>query len=75
MTNANEDEKKKFKSIKLKMKAEARKKSKEVKERAKLGGSLKRCSSRDCSNFVSGKGRRGREHAPRTLLSLDFNNL
>lgn len=75
MIDANEDEKKRHQSIKLKMKAEAREKSKEVKERAKLGGSLKRCSSRDCSNFVSGKGRRCREHAPRTLLSLDFNNL
>ena len=75
MSHANEDEKKKFKSIKLKMKAQAREKSRELRERAQLGKSLKRCSSRECTNYVSGKGRRCREHAPRTLLALDFNNL
>ena len=75
MSYANEDEKKKYQSIKLKMKAQAREKSRELREKAQLGTSLKRCSSRGCVNYVSGKGRRCREHAPRTLLALDFNNL
>jgi hypothetical protein len=73
MSHANEDEKKKHQSIKRKMRVEAREKSREMK--ARLGKSLKRCTSRDCANYVSGKGRRCREHAPRCLISLDFNNL
>ena len=39
------------------------------------GGKPKRCETKECSNFISGKGRRCKEHAPRTLLALDFNNL
>ena len=75
MSQANEDEKKKHQSIKDKMKEQARITSEKVKAQTRLGKSMKRCEARDCLNFISGKGRRCRVHAPRTLLALDFNNL
>lgn len=75
MTRAKEEDKKKLQTIKRKMRLEARQKSKELEGKAGLGKSLKRCASRDCSNYVSGKGRRCKVHAPRSLLALDFNNL
>ena len=75
MSHANEGDKKKLQTIKRKIRVEAREKSKELKGKARLGKSLKRCTTRDCSNFISGKGRRCKEHAPRCLLALDFNNL
>ena len=72
MRQASDEQRKKLKSIKYKMTMIARKKSKAAIDD---GGKPKRCETKECSNFISGKGRRCKEHAPRTLLALDFNNL